>query len=249
MIDGCFVSQDGVARDNQEAFHSFVRNAANGIPGFIRLYNCHYGEDYQWNAMDLSYDGDQFILQGSDTYTFWYLKHFTGEKDRPDAAYDSYEYYVLTNDNTVTWEDILSHRVDAEEHWTVYAEFTYRPKHPDLPDKPNYAILEFAGDSLITITNSDRLEKLVYLFENAEFLGYEPKTHSIGVGLNLIFTSGDKDFVIELDPDSDLCRINGEYVFYGAPEEPDYIYKLWEYLGITQWPDIVYMVCENALRP
>ena len=249
MIDGCFVSEDGHARDNQEAFHSFAQNAASGIPGFIRLFNCHYGEDYQWNAMDLSYDGDQFILQGSDTYTFRYLKHFTGEKDRPDAAYDSYEYYVLTNDNTVTWEDILNHRVDAEDHWTVYAEFTYRPKHPDLPDRPNYAILEFAGDGLITITDSDRLEKLVYLFENSEFLDYEPKTHSIGVGLNLIFTSGGEDFVIELDPDSDVCRIHGEYVSYGAPNEPDYIYKLWEYLGITQWPDIVYMVCENALRP
>ena len=249
MIDGCFVSEDGHARDNQEAFHSFAQNAASGIPGFIRLFNCHYGEDYQWNAMDLSYDGDQFILQGSDIYTFRYLNHFTGEKDRPDAPYDSYEYYVLTNDNTVTWEDILNHRVDPEEHWTVYAEFTYRPKHPDLPDKPNYAILEFAGDGMITITDSDRLEKLVYLFENAEFLGYEPKTHSIGVGLNLIFTSGGEDFVIELDPDSDVCRIHGEYVSYGAPNEPDYIYKLWEYLGITQWPDIVYMVCENALRP
>ena len=249
MSDGCFVSVDGVARHNQEIFHSFAQNAANRIPGFIRMFNCHYGEDYQWNAMDLSYDGDQFILQGSDTYTFRYLKHFTGEKDRPDAPYDSYEYYVLTNDNTVTWEDILNHRVDPEEHWTVYAEFTYRPKHPDLPDKPNYAILEFAGDGMITITDSDRLEKLVYLFENAEFLGYEPKTHSVGVGLNLILTSGEEDFVIELDPDSDICRINGEYVFYGAPDEPDYIYKLWEYLGITQWPDIVYMVCENALRP
>ena len=249
MIDGCFVSQDGVARDNQEAFHSFAQNAANGIPGFIRLFNCHYGEDYQWNAMDLSYDGDQFILQGSDTYPFRYLKHFTGEKDRPDAPYDAYEYYVLTNDNTVTWEDILNHRVDAEEHWTVYAEFTYRPKHPDLPDKPDYAILEFADDGLMTITDSDRLEKLVYLFENAEFLGYEPKTHSVGVGLNLILTSGEEDFVIELDPDSDICRIHGEYVSYGASDEPDYIYKLWEYLGITQWPDSVYMVCENALRP
>lgn len=249
MIDGCFVSEDGVARHNQEIFHSFAQNAANGIPGFIRMFNCHYGEDYQWKAMDLRYDGEQFILQGSDTYTFRYLKHFTGEKDRPDAAYDSYEYYVLTNDNTVTWDDVLNHRVDSEEHWTVYAEFTYRPKHPDLPDRPNYAILEFAGDGLITITDSDRLEKLVYLFENAEFLGYEPKAHSIGVGLNLVFTSGDKDFIIELDPDSDVCRINGEYASYSAPDEPDYIYKLWEYLGITQWPDIVYMVCENALRP
>ena len=102
---------------------------------------------------------------------------------------------------------------------------------------------------MVTITDSERLEKLVLLFENAEYLGYEPKTHSIGVGLNLIFTIRDEDFVIELDPDSDLCRINGEYVWYGKPDEPDYILKLWEYLGITQWPDIVYMVCENALRP
>lgn len=250
MIDGCFVSVDGIARHNQEAFHSFAQNAANGIPGFIRLVNWHYGEDSRWSAMDLSYDGDQFILQGtSDTYTFRYLKHFTGQKDRPDADYDSYEYYALLNDNTVTWEDILDHRVDPEDHWAIYAEYTYRPKQPQLPDKPDYAILEFRDSGLVTVLNGARLKKLIGLFENGEYLGYEPKTHSIGVELNLIFTSAEGDFVIELDPDSDLCRINGEYVFYGAPDEPDYIYKLWEYLGITQWPDIVYMVCENALRP
>ena len=46
-----------------------------------------------------------------------------------------------------------------------------------------------------------------------------------------------------------MCRINGEYVWYGKLEEPEYTYKLWEYLGITRWPDIVYMVCENALKP
>lgn len=250
MIDGCLVSEDGIARHNQEAFRNFAQNAANGIPGFIRLFNWHYGEDSRWSAMDISYDGEQFILQSvSETYTFRYLKNFTGEKDRPDADYDSYEYYVLLNDNTVTWEDILNHRVDPEDHWTIYTEYTYRPKQPQLPDKPDYAILEFKDDGLITVTDYDRLEKLIFLFESADFLGYEPKTHSIGVGLNLIFTTGDEDFIIELDPDSDLCRINGEYVFYGAPDEPDYIYKLWEYLGVTQWPDIVYMVCENALRP
>ena len=82
------------------------------------------------------------------------------------------------------------------------------------------------------------------------------KTHSVGVGLKLIFNTneagfatGNGDFVIELDPDSDICRINGEYVWYGKADEPEYTYKLWDYLGITQWPDIVYTVCENALRP
>ena len=28
---------------------------------------------------------------------------------------------------------------------------------------------------------------------------------------------------IELDPDSDICRIDGEFIFYGAFDEPDYI--------------------------
>lgn len=29
-----------------------------------------------------------------------------------------------------------------------------------------------------------------------------------------------------MNPDSDLCRINGEYVFYGVYDEPDYIEEL-----------------------
>ena len=44
-------------------------------------------------------------------------------------------------------------------------------------------------------------------------------------------------------------RINGEYVFYGAYDEPDYIEKLWYYLGIEAWPDVVYEKCTNAYRP
>ena len=125
----------------------------------------------------------------------------------------------------------------------------YETIRPDLPENPDYASLEFQGSSLVTILDGERLEKLIWLFESGEYLGYEPKTHSIDVDLNLTFTYANDEFVIELDPDSDLCRINGEYVWYGRADEPEYTFKLWEYLGITQWPDIVYMVCENALKP
>ena len=54
---------------------------------------------------------------------------------------------------------------------------------------------------------------------------------------------------VELDPDNDLCRIYGEYVFYGAPDEPCYILKLWEYLGLQAWPEFLYESCPNAFRP
>lgn len=254
-LDGCFVSEDGVAWQNKEAFQQFAQDAANGIPGSVRLVNWHHGEDAQWSAMDLSFDGREYLLQGlSDSYTFRYLKHFTGTKDKEDAEYDRYEYYILVNDNSVTLQDIHSGKLDMSywatpTYWTVYADYTYLPDHPELPDNINYARLEFLDEELVLVTNPDYLEKLIWMFENAEYLGYEPKTHSIGTGLNLIFTAGDEDYVIELDLDNDVCRIDEEYVFYGAPDEPNYLYKVWECLGITRWPDIVYQVYPNALRP
>ena len=162
---------------------------------------------------------------------------------------------MLVNDNSVSWQQIWESLISSQygasiDHWTICSDYIYYTKHPDLPDKPNYAILEFMDEGLVTVTDFDRLEKIWILFSEAEFLGYEPKTHSIGVGLNLIITSQNGEAItIELDPTSDICRINGEYVWYGKADEPEYTYKLWDYLGITQWPDIVYTVCENALRP
>ena len=109
--------------------------------------------------------------------------------------------------------------------------------------------MEFEGIELVSTTDFDRLEKIWLLFSEAEFLGYEPKTHSVGVGLNLIlYTQSGETVTIELDPDDDLCKIQGEFVFYGAPDEPSYIEKLWYYLDIESWPDEVYDRCPNAYR-
>ena len=256
MIDGCFVSENGTARENKELFQSFAENARNGMPGVIRHYNCGYTDSFHWSVSDLRFDGNVYTLTTDEhTYTFRYLKHFTGEKAWEAADHDAFEFYVLVNDETVTLEDIYSGKLDMSDwknpaHWTVYADLIYLPEQPRLPMNPAQAVLEFEGQPLVTTTDFDRLEKIWILFNEAEFLGYEPKTHSVGVGLNLILTSErGETMTIELDPDSDICRINGEFVFYGAPEEPDYIEKLWYYLGLEAWPDIVYEKCSNALRP
>lgn len=255
MIDGCFVTEDGTARENKELFQDFAVCSWNGIPGVIRTVNWHYGEDSRWSVYDLSFDGNMYTLTTlENTYTFRYLKQFTGEKAWEGADHDAFDYYVLVNDNTVTFEDIMTGKLDMSDwknpaHWTVYANFIYLPKQPQLPANPAQAVLEFEGQSLVTTTDFDRLEKIWILFQEAEYLGYEPKTHSVGVGLNLILTSQNGEtMTIELDPDNDICRINGEYVFYGAYDEPDYIEKLWYYLGIPSWPDSVYEKCPNAYR-
>ena len=260
MIDGCFVTEDGFARENKELFQDFAVCSLNGMPGVIRIVNWHYGEDSQWNAIDLSYDGNVYTISTmSDSqttrYLFRYLKHYTGEKAWEGAEHDAFDYYVLVNDDTVTFEDIMTGKLDMSDlknpaHWTVYADLIYLPEQPQLPQNPAKAVLEFEGKELVATTDFDRLEKIWILFEEAELMGYEPKTHSVGVGLNLILTSQNGEtMTIELDPDSDICRINGEYVFYGAYDEPDYIEKLWYYLGIEAWPDLVYEKCVSAYRP
>ena len=256
MIDGCFVTTDGVARENKELFQDFAVCSWNGMPGVIRTVNWHYGEDSCWSAYDLSFDGNVYTLTTlENTYTFRYLKHFTGEKAWEGADHDAFDYYVLVNNDSVTFEDIMSGKLDMSDlenpaQWTVYADFIYLPKSPKLPTEPARAVLEFEGQELVSATDFDRLEKIWILFSEAELLGYEPKTHSVGMGLNLILSSKNGEtLTIELDPESDICRINGKFVFYGAYDEPDYIEKLWYYLGIEAWPDEVYEKCINAYRP
>ena len=256
MIDGCLVLEDGVVRHNKEFFQEFAANSYNGIPSSLRIVNWHYGEDAHWSAMDLHYDGSSYTLTSAEnTYTFRYLKHFTGEKAWEGAPHDAFDWYVLVNDDAVTWQDIASGAPDMGNwqdpaHWTVYADYIYLPKKPNIPTDLSQAALEFRGETLVTTTDFDRLEKLYLLFDSAELLGYEPKTYSVGVGLNLILTTkSGETFLIELDPDDDICRIDGEFVFYGAFDEPSYVLKLWDYLGLPAWPEVVYESCENALRP
>ena len=268
MIDGCLVNQDSeVLADTLPQLQAFIEASNRGESAFLRIVNWYYGDDSYYTAQDLTFDGSEYTLEWIEngrhqSRTYRYLMHFTGEKEQENMAYDAYENYVLVNDSSVTWEQIFEGMIssrfgDGIDHWTIASDYIYYSRHPNLPDKPNYAVLEFMDEGLVTVLNGERLEKLTALFENGEYLGYEPKTHSIDGTLKLMFNTNEVDFdtnemgdfIIELDPDQDICRINGEYVFYGAFEEPDYILKLWEYLGITQWSDIVYQVYPNALRP
>lgn len=254
MIDGCFVATDSAARENKDLFHKFVQDSWHGTPGFIRIVDWHYGDNSYYIAYDLSYDGSMYTLTWYQddqlrTREFPYIRYFFG--DNEDM---SYEHYVLIHDEMIDrniWGDMISsHESNYSDHMTVFSNYTAIPKTPQIPADLNKAVLEFEGKELVSTTDFDRLEKLYLLFAEAELLGYEPKTHSVGVGLNLVLTSKNGETVtIELDPDGDICRIDGEYIFYGAYDEPDYIEKLWYYLGIETWPDSVYEKCPNALRP
>ncbi|MDD6237157.1 MAG: hypothetical protein PUB00_07230 [Clostridiales bacterium] len=61
----------------------------------------------------LEYDGNLFTVTTRESTkhepdyqkTFSYLMHYTGKAPAP-ASFSSYDYYVLVDDNAVTWDDI-----------------------------------------------------------------------------------------------------------------------------------------------
>jgi hypothetical protein len=79
---------------------------------------------------DLTYDGEKYTVRSIEdgkeyVRTYQYLMRYEGEPESKTASYDSYLRYVLTNDNTVTWEDLLwglasSRFGDYIPHYSVY---------------------------------------------------------------------------------------------------------------------------------
>ena len=263
MIDGCVVMRDGDVSHNQEIWQEFLDTVNAGQQAYVRTAEYHYYPEISQvthYVYDIRFDGNVYSVEGflngeKFRKEYQYLLTFLGQASNESHDYDSYIRYVLSNEPYETWEKANGITMDGSIKserlpQVVYTDLIYETNRPQLPANPAQAVLEFNGTQLVTTTDFDRLEKIWILFQEAEYLGYEPKTHSVGVGLNLTLTSqSGETMTIELDPDSDICRINGEYVFYGAYDEPDYIEKLWYYLGIPSWPDSVYEKYPNAYRP
>ena len=199
-IDGCLVTKDGIARDNKELFHRFAQDSWTGTPCFIRIVDWHYGDNPYYIAYDLKYDGSMYTLSWYEdgqlhSREFPYIRYFFGEDEDM-----SYEHYVLIHDEMIDrniWGGMIgSHESIYADHMTVYSSYTDLPKTPQLPQNLTKAVLEFGDKELVSTTDFDRLEKIWILFSEAELLGYEPKTHSIGVGLNLILTSQSGERII-----------------------------------------------------
>ncbi len=249
--DGCFTQNDGRAMTNKQLFKEFAEITQSGIPSSIRIVNT-YSLVEDNTIHDLVFDGSVYTISWIEdgqrqSKQFRYLKHFTGGKEDGYAVgieYDEYNHYVLVNDDTVTWTDIRDSG-DEIDCMYVYIEYIYKYylhyESPEIPEDIAQAALVFEGETLLTITNSDRLGDIRNLFATAEIITSEPKTHSLGINLYLVLTCQDGETVtIELDPDFDICRIGELYVHYGRYDEPSYISLLWQYLGVSKWPDPIY---------
>lgn len=144
---GCVVMEDGDVTTGVQIWQDFLERVESGQKAQVQVAyyytldpeNCDeryyeaYREDYPvLYSKSLFYDGEGYILrwqEGNTQYeqTYQYLMHYTGEAETFSARYDSYDRYVLTHDNTVTWEDLMwgmasSQLGDYIDHDTVYTD-------------------------------------------------------------------------------------------------------------------------------
>ena len=98
--------------------------------------------------------------------------------------------------------------------------------------------LRLGENSLIAVEDPQQIQSLKDLLSGAEDIGFEPKTYLLGP--ELVYTDEDgKSLVLELDLDSDLFRYDGRFFDYGPGNDNNAIPKLWEFLGLTAWPEEV----------
>lgn len=150
--DGCVVYEDLDITSGQDFWDRFVKDTENGKNSTVRIafyYTLgdpsHYSKEYYEEIkddypvlyiMDLSYDGEKYTLlrteEGKDyTDEYRYLVKYAGEPNSRSAAFSEYTYYVLVNDDTLTWQDIENGMVSSQfgawiDHYIVYSDLTYK---------------------------------------------------------------------------------------------------------------------------
>ncbi len=146
--DNCVVFEDGDITYGQAVWDSFIKKTGNGKSTTVRLgfyYTLgdpsHYSEEYYEEIKDdypvlyindLSFDGKKYKIESIEdgqliSKEYKYLLKYNGQPSSVSALFSEYTYYVLVNDNTVTWDDIEHGMISSQfgdfiDHYRVYSD-------------------------------------------------------------------------------------------------------------------------------
>lgn len=150
--DKCVVYEDGDITSGQPVWDDFVQASRNGKDAAVRLaFYYTLGKPSQYAPelyaeikddypllyiQDLTYNGDTYSIEYYDdsqliTKQYTYLVKYTGAPKSQSAIFSEYTYYVLVNDNTVTWDKLefglfSSQSGDYIDHYRVYADLVFK---------------------------------------------------------------------------------------------------------------------------
>ena len=149
--DGCVVHEDGDIASGQEAWEDFLKASSAGKAAAVRLANYYtlddpsrYDPEYYESIKDdypllyisdLSFDGKTYTVSSLESGERWersfsYLKKYEDKAESPGALYDSYIRYVLVNDDSVTWEQLMHGALSSQfgagiPFHSVYTDYIY----------------------------------------------------------------------------------------------------------------------------
>lgn len=142
--NGNVVTENGDVTCGQKIWQDFVQATRKGKPASVKISHYYtldpescsaqyyevYKEDYPViYGQELFYDGNHYMLrfkEGGEEYAkdYRYLMHYTDDAAGKNTSGHSFSRYVLTNDDTVTWEDlwkgmVSSQMSDAIDHYVI----------------------------------------------------------------------------------------------------------------------------------
>lgn len=149
--DGCVTHENGDITQGKEIFEAFLNTTESGKTDEVRLafyytiddssrYDPEYYESVKDDypclyIQDLSYDGEHYTICWYENdeeiiKNYSYIMKYEGQAESPDALYHSYIRYVLTNDDRVTWQELMygmisSQLGDCMDYTSVYTDLIY----------------------------------------------------------------------------------------------------------------------------
>jgi len=152
--DNCVIFENNDITYGQAVWDNFISTTKNGLSATVRLVfyytlddPSHYSNEYYEeikddypiiNIKDLSFDGEKYFNESFEdgkliSKEYKYLLKYEGKPSSSAALYSEYIYYVLVNNNTVTWDDIehgmlSSKSGDWIDHFVVYSDLRFKEK-------------------------------------------------------------------------------------------------------------------------
>lgn len=149
--DGCITHEDGDITQGKERFEEFYDTTKSGKADKVRIADYYSPDDpsgydpESYEALkagyprlyvqDLSFDGEQYTIRWYEdgeeiVRNYSCLMKYEGPAESPDAVYKSYTRYVLTNDDEVTWDELVQGMVSSQlgdyiEHMSVCTDYIY----------------------------------------------------------------------------------------------------------------------------
>lgn len=173
IIDGGFVVWDGKVwsdgYNHYEMLLSWIRQGISCVMRFTTITT----EPYKFTPRDFVFDGTKYTIRtlvdmenGTvESKDYKYLILFDGPKETPDAEYDYYERYVLTNSADVTWEQI--YRGEYTDYFVLCETLTSYPSNLKLNQGISKITLEYKGELISQIDDPDTCKLIYDIFSKA----------------------------------------------------------------------------------